>query len=1259
MDSHRTGAQKLLCDAMQDDLFSHNPAVAAAKMANDRTKLDTFFDTLAVVAILVCTVSLLYICKQGLPLYYYITALAACVICRVAAFGVYSIILSARKNLDTFFNILAVLETLVCIMFAAYFCTQGFPLSNIITAISVGVASVGVTFILYSVIISLIELKFEWPADKNLNIHHDIPIPPLPAPGPEDDDIYAWLDDDSSDSNGDTVFSNTHKINLNAKRRPTSGPKYTEAYECGDNDTVDQIWTVPKAGKSCGNTLVYSTFGTVSSVTTTPQLGHAQEDDPSGSTETVHQQPVKEQIILLTRCEARPKLLVLMDQMEKEGERDGTTATAYRYRKKLKELFKAAPSGSLDAAFRDRLLKYAKVHNINKTVTLWTYGIGLAYNGTHLTNGMVTSTKDVVIWKYLQQIEENKKRALAREKHDAEIKAERERQELKHNEEVKAEREREELKQLLQDVRKYAIQFGDKKSRHKFSAACYAKWSTDITFILDQIQEARNEKKRQDEAKLEGIRDIVRNTRDVEGAKDGFLGERVNTLLPANEVEEFWLSLQRDLLAEDVAILRGCRSTRLAFFKNIGFESLTEALFNMNTAQNTSMEPSTRVGWRAYGYKFNLIDATKTYSRYKDVLGKLVGRQNARKRFNRIYDEELKQNKSAWCVLMLMVIMVVEDGREVWYIDYWHARHVAEACKKTDLPQRAFWDHLRYREAKLNERRKQIEEKLKAETAISDLAELMKNKHEQAAAGRQEKAVAKAVAVSKTQDEDRARTDAQAEIDAKAQATQAAAQAHADAALADEEQDQVEEEAASAEEDELVSMACTMLEAGVSDEEDDFPDQEPVTAEEEASLAENRAMVEAQLAGEEAAAEAFRLQAQALADAALIPLAIENAHAAAQQAVPVANTPVVLQSGAAHGCIASSSGRLIKSTQPVIVIKPQRWDENAGGFMAYWQSEASKQPTHEKHDGGVSFDLRSVNRDFRLRGIIKSLLMADASHGNAFQRLVYREPPSGRLIKSTQPNRSSMITPKPWKINAGGFESYWRRERSRHSKHVRKSTRNSGPRFRLRHAEQEIYPDRQDLTVHPLSGYLLLWRMALKDLTPTERKGLRVRGQIWPKNCDPALKYGNWKPAQDFKLPRTVDNRFRTLFWGLDVSAEKRRAEQLTTDPEAREVEEFFSDKARKAEELGTELWTVFTAASIPLPRSSDTDISLEPFAIAERDPNVWNPNVFNANAFLDMITGLAEGPAVDPGDEVDISLRPQMRASTRPAARDGRRARR
>lgn len=685
------------------------------------------------------------------------------------------------EKLDKFFDTLAIFELFVCVMFLPYFYIQGLPFSYYIMALAICAFSVVATFGVYSVINSFVEIEFDWPADKNLNIYHDIPLPPPPARTPEDDPACPWGDD----SNEDDSTSPDFEIKLNAARRPATRQQSSRVYGLGDIDTIDQIWAKAEAYKPRTSTQIPRTVGLMPPIVTNSQLVHAQAVDHSCSPVAVHQQPFKEQEALLTMYEARPKLLALMDRMEKDAESDGPTAAAYRHRKELADLMNSAPRNALDVPFKYRVIKYAKTHNFDKTARLWSDGIGLTYNGIHLTHdGKVDRAMDTGLWKILRQIEHCKKRALA----------------LKRRaEEAKAECEREELRQLLQDVHKHALEFGVKKATEKFSVECYAEWTDELASVIDKVRDQRNEEKRQMEAKLEDIRDIVRTTRDIDGAKK-VVGDRVKFLLPANEVQEFWLSLHDELWAEQIAKFRKHSLMQSALFRKIGIEALKEVVFNMNTAQGKSAPP--KHTWRIYGHKFNLTEATETYNRYEHVLREIVGKKNARTKFDKIYDNESKQNKAGWRFLMVMTNEVVEEGKTVWYVDYRHGPQVAAACNKIGFPQEEFWIHVRREEAIREERRKQLEEQSKADQAIDEFAELMEQSREQVATA------------SKAQNEARAQADAQAE------AAQAAAQSHAEAAL--------------------------------SEEEDEFPEEEPISAEEEALMAENRVLVEAELAEEKA-----------------------------------------------------------------------------------------------------------------------------------------------------------------------------------------------------------------------------------------------------------------------------------------------------------------------------------------------------------------------------------------------------------------------
>ncbi|KAF2437527.1 hypothetical protein P171DRAFT_491869 [Karstenula rhodostoma CBS 690.94] len=419
-----------------------------------------------------------------------------------------------REQLDTFFDTLALLILLIFIMSAVYFYTRGLSLSYYIEAFAVSASSVAAAFGIYSILNFFLEIDFEWPTDNNLNVYHDIPLPPAPAPAPEDNYVCPWPDDESSDSNedgsssfGDRIkLAGTHKQTLNAPRRPASSQQSLKVYEFGDIDTIDQIWAEPKVCKSREGAQLSRTVKRIPSIATIFQLGQAQAIDTSDSSEVVHRQPTEEQKVLLTPNEARSHLNALMDQMEKDAERDGPLAAEYRHRKRLAQLFEAASHTVLNRTFRDRLIRFAKTHPIEKTTTLWARGIEFTYGGIHLTHdGKGGRAKDVGLWKILGSIEKRKEQNLAGKKRAEEA--------------AKAERVRKQSEQFLRDVRKYATKFGVKRSRETFSHECYAKWIDEITTVLNEVRDRKNEKKRQKEAELENIRKAVRVTRDVELAK--------------------------------------------------------------------------------------------------------------------------------------------------------------------------------------------------------------------------------------------------------------------------------------------------------------------------------------------------------------------------------------------------------------------------------------------------------------------------------------------------------------------------------------------------------------------------------------------------------------------------------------------------------------------------------------------------------------------------------------------------------------------
>lgn len=1313
-----------------------------------RTKLDTFFDTWLVRELVILITAPFY--ARGRPLVNYVDIQLGCILNTILRFIVYSAIRFASESIFNFFNVLAVLEILHSIWSAVCGYQLDFPAWRIILHIVLHMYLLIATFLVYASITAWSELRLDWSFDKNIHLIHDLPLPP-PL---ESASAHAPGDDDSSDDSSDKFSPRRHMIKQNAMRRRTP-PKYNKICESDESDTADQIWAAPKATNSPGDVQTRSSDSFNSSTATgLPGSTRVSALDTSETTSAVHEnhtQDVSEahethgdtevstdlelaastgtssntsyQVCGIAgkdrsgltldaarkaaQMEQASKLQSLVDEMEKAAERDGPTCTAYRYRKKLEELFKTSESGDLTFAFMQRLLEYARNHPNEQTQKLWSHAIDL-YDGVH------HHVRNVSLWQYVWETENDKVEALRRIEEEKEHRLALEKQ----KEEAEAEREFELLKQLLEEDAKKAVV----------------------------------------ELQLASTRRTVRIMGDLSG-ENGTLGGKVRTLLPAKKVDEFWNQLGCELWDRTTKIFAKSHPYQDKLFKRIGYEAWRENLFNFDTAQDRPRQKGLATGvmhqWWFEGYKINIIEPTKTYNRYADALGALVPKSQMKRKFRRIFWSEMNANGSEWRYLIFLVILVAEDGKPTWWVGHYYRSNVVRACKQTGVDLNAYINLLHRKQAERAERvawirsraeedheahlaeqadadRIELEKKTKADTAIAELAALMKERREQQEAATRDEEAAQLLAQAQlaatpVQEEECSQEEepiSPGELSATSSATIEADPAREEEVSTSPEKDELlesalrlldedqstqeengsqedeptcpekddtleavpelpseecdddldefpEKEPVSAEEEALLAEGRAIVEAQLAaqkamDEESDdgldFPEEEPVSAEEEALLAENRAIVEAQFAAEKAAekaatqtntaAEAIGLQAQ---DSALMMLA----EAAAQQFSSSNESSNASASLALIGDIVlpTPGVRLIKPTNPSSVYTLRPWDYNTSSFGKYWLKLASMNPVQQP-TGPVTFDFRSVNQDIRLRSTSRSLRSAAVSLGNPFSHFSYGKLSPGRLIPPTNP--SPAFVPKPWNPTAGNFLSYWRRLHCKHRKETNfdKKKDEDAPLFNFRYAKEEKLPQSRTWTLQPASGYALQWRtaVALAGLPAKTRQALKEQGLVWPRNWDPVTNPKIFEPELHFTNWVTL-RKVPAVFGGLKYDAEKRMGDALTTDPEARELDAWFAEGERRAQELRVELWIVSVAAGIALPEGGDEDLAREPeeekpssSASSSSAPLV---STFDPSAWQNMGTGMFDVPSFGDYNAFESETRKKTAAVALPEVKD------
>jgi hypothetical protein len=316
----------------------------------------------------------------------------------------------ASEQLEKFLYTFAIIELVAFIISFAHLYVQGLPVCYFVEAFGVAFFSMLVTFGVYSILNAIYKIDFQWAADKNLNLYLDIPLPPPPTTDTKANNTD--LDQNTPDPPGDEIeFKWPSNQKVNAPLRPSPRQQSTQLCEAVDTNNIDEIWAEPDTQKFIDDTQ-RSRIGVPESTSATPfqfgltqaidtsdsaevvnrqstpattyQLGHLHIAGTSNATEVVQQQPSLQQEPALSPSEALSSLNALLDQMVKDAERDGCTASEYRHRKKLAALFKSV-SHSHDGykqaccAVEIRVQKYAETHTGEKTNSLWSRAIGLTY----------------------------------------------------------------------------------------------------------------------------------------------------------------------------------------------------------------------------------------------------------------------------------------------------------------------------------------------------------------------------------------------------------------------------------------------------------------------------------------------------------------------------------------------------------------------------------------------------------------------------------------------------------------------------------------------------------------------------------------------------------------------------------------------------------------------------------------------------------------------------------------------------------------
>ncbi|KAJ4352229.1 uncharacterized protein N0V89_007576 [Didymosphaeria variabile] len=175
----------------------------------------------------------------------------------------------------------------------------------------------------------------------------------------------------------------------------------------------------------------------------------------------------------------------------------------------------------------------------------------------------------------------------------------------------------------------------------------------------------------------------------------------------------------------------------------------------------------------------------------------------------------------------------------------------------------------------------------------------------------------------------------------------------------------------------------------------------------------------------------------------------------------------------------------------------------------------------------------------------------EAAAQEALLHLAINTPLAGRhrLIEPTTP--TAIYTPKAWDANAGGFTQYWQLQAANCPLFQPiPYNRGSGSRFNMRYANDERWPEFQEHTIYSFYGYMLRYRMVMKDLSSLQRSKQAEDGSRWPTQWNLEPLWAKWKPAGEFKLPvnRRFQTTFRGMFWRPTEFENLRREKQRQFD---------------------------------------------------------------------------------------------------------------